>query len=112
MAFTLKRYGEEADAPTFTSLTFPVTLREISKFEKENENKGITVHVYAVHEWRDRKTAKKKSFLSDSDISKESISTMSDSESDSEPEEEMAEEDGAILDEHSMGDDFSMGLLM
>ena len=104
-----KEFYEKDDAPTFTSLTFPMKLRDISRFEKENEDKGITVHVYGVHEWRDRKTAKRKSSLSDSDISKDSISTMSDSE-ESEPEEQMTEEDRAFLDDQSMEDETEVSM--
>ena len=104
------KFYEEDDAPTFDSLTFPMTLRDIAKFEKENEDKDITVHVYAVHEWRDRKTAKRNSSPSDSDNCKDSISTMSDSEEESEPEEQMTEEDRAFVDDQHLEDESDVSM--
>ena len=124
--YSYSKFYKEENATTFNSLTFPMKLRDILKFEKENENKDITVSVFGVHEWKDRK--KKKKFISDcssesEDItmidfepedkkkqkeSSESISTMSDSESDSEPEEEMTEEDKEFLDDQTVEEDLSM----
>ena len=41
------------DAPDFTMLTFPVTIKDITKFEKTN---GISVNVYSIDEKKDSKT--------------------------------------------------------
>ena len=95
-----KKFYEEDDAPTFTSTTLPMKLRDISKFEKENEDKSITVHVYAVHEWRDRKKGIKRYRVpGEPDLTVSSEPTMSDGESESEPEDKPTEEDQAFLDE-------------
>ena len=66
------KFYKEENAPTFNSLTFPMKLRDILKFEKENENKDITVSVFGVHEWKDRKNKNKK-FIPDCSSNSESI---------------------------------------
>ena len=59
-----KEFYERDDAPTFSSLTFPVKLRDILRFEKDNSDKDISVSVYGVHEWEDKKSKKsKKKFI-------------------------------------------------
>ena len=106
-----KKFYEREDAPTFESLTFPMKLSDVAKFEKDNADKGITVHVYGVNEWRGKKSKKKfkhTSISKESISATESISTMSDGETESEPEEEMTEEDKAFLDESEIEDDVSM----
>ena len=84
-----KPYYEQEDAPMF-QLTYPAKLRDIAKFERDNEAKDISVHVYGVEERRGRKV-----FVApecEDEQAVVSISTMSEGESESESDEEMEED--------------------
>ena len=48
------KFDKEENAPTANSLTFPMKVRDFLKFEKENENKDITVSLFGVHQCVDR----------------------------------------------------------
>ena len=98
--YAYSKFYQENNAPTFNSLIFPIKLRDITKFENENSHLDITVSVFGVHEWKDRKN-KKKHFIPECSLNFESISTMSDDNSESEGEEEMTTEDKEFLDDQT-----------
>ena len=85
-----KQFYERKDAPSFKTLNFPIKIRDILRFEKDNEEKDISVSVYGAEEWQPKKS-KKKSFVPDKHPD-HSESTMSEGEVESESEDEMTEE--------------------
>ena len=84
-------------------MKFPVKLRDILRFEKENESKDISVSVYGAHEWKDKKS-KKKNFIPQDQCPDYTESTTSDGEIESDPEEEMTEDDRQFLDDGEIED--------